>query len=166
MVERLIRRAASAIIAIFLLAFVAFVLAVLLDDWEFFLGHYGGTRLLEILAGPVTALVTLTVIVIRSKENADAGSSRGSVTALLALGGAIVSTFRAYGRKFGRDPWVVLFLLSGTWSLVLLWIVFPGDGPTSACPDCDSIRLPYLLFMSALWAWLAAAAWRAAGRRR
>lgn len=165
LVERIIRWVGATIIGIFLLAFVAFVVAMLVDDWEFFLRFYGGKRLLQVLTGPVAALVTLTIIIIRVKKDSDAGSSRSSFIALVAFGAAIVSTFRAYGRRFGRDLWVVLFLLSGTWSLILLWMVFPRGGPTSPCPDCGSIRLPYLLFMSALWAWLGIAVWRAAGQR-
>lgn len=163
--ERLIRRAGRVIIGTFLLAFVTFVVATLVDDWEFFLRSYGGTLLLQVLAGPVSALVTLTIIVIRSKEPSDAGSSRRSFVALRDFGAAVVSTFGAYGRRFGRDRWIVVFLLSGTWSLILLWMVFPRGGPASACPDCGSIRLPYLLVMSALWAWLGSGCWRAAGRR-
>ncbi len=163
-VERLIRRVATGIIAIFLIFFVAFVVAALVSDGNKLLGFYGG-RWLEILLGPVAAFVTLTVIVIRARTGADAGSSRSSFIALLAFGAALTSTFRAYGRKYGRDVWVILFLLSGTCSLILLWIVFPRGGPGSACPACGSIRLPYLFFMSALWGALAVSLWRAAGSR-
>ena len=163
-VERVIRRVAMGIIAIFMIALVALVLAMLADG-DMLLRFYGGKRLLLILVGPVVAFVTLMIIIIRARKDADAGGSRSRFIALFTFGVALVSVFRAYGRKYGRDAWVLLFLLSGTWSLTLLWIVFPRGGPTSACPDCGSIRLPYLLFMSALWAWLGISLWRAAGAR-
>jgi hypothetical protein len=162
MAERLIR-VAMGIIGIFLIAFVAFVIAMLVHDGARLLQFYGGTRLLQILAGPVVAFVTLTFIVVRAGKDADAGGSRSSFVALLAFGAALVPVFRGHGRKYGRDAWVILFLLSGTWSLILLWMVFPRGGPTSACPDCGSVRLPYLLFMSALWGLLGVSLWRAAG---
>jgi len=163
--ERLISGVAMTIIGIFLIAFVAFVVAMLVDDGDMLLRFYGGKRLLQILVGPVAAFVTLMFIIIRARKDADAGGSRSSFIALLSFGVALVSVFRAYGRKYGRDAWVILFLLSGTWSLILLWIVVPRGGPTSACPDCGSIRLPYLLFMSALWGLLGISLWRAAGAR-
>jgi hypothetical protein len=165
LIERFIRRAAMCIIAIFAIAFVAFVFAMLVDDGDFLLRFYGPKRLLEILAGPVVAFITLMIIIIRARKDADAGGSRNSFIALLTFGVALVSVFRAYGRKYGRDAWVLLFLLSGTWSLMLLWIVVPRGEPTSACPACGSIRLPYLLFMSGLWAWLGISLWRAAAAR-
>lgn len=164
-VERLIRRVAIGIIGVFLIAFVAFVVATMVDDGDALVRFYGGKRLLQILIGPVAAFVTLVIIILRARKDADAGGSRSSFIALLTFGVALVSVFRAYGRKYGRDAWVILFLLSGTWSLILLWIVFPRGGPTSACPDCGSIRLPYLLFMSALWGLLGISLWRAAGAR-
>jgi hypothetical protein len=164
-VERVIRRVAIGIIAIFVIAFVAFVLAMLVDDRVMLLRFFTGKRLLEILVGPVLAFVTLMMIIVRARKTTDAGGTRSSFIALLNFGVALASVFRAYGRKYGRDAWVLLFLLSGTWSLTLLWIAFPRGGPTSACPACGSIRLPYLLFMSALWAWLGIALWRAAGAR-
>ena len=156
---------AMRIIAIFLIAFVAFVIATVVADRDALLGFYGGKRLLQVLVGPVVAFATLMRIILRARKDADAGASRSRFIALLTFGLALVSVFRAYGRKYGRDAWVVLFLLSGTWSLILLWIVFPRGGPTSACPDCGSIRLPYLLFMSALWSLLGISLWRAAGSR-
>jgi hypothetical protein len=163
--ERLIRRAAMGIIAIFAIAFVAFVFASLVEDRDSLLRFYGGRRLLQILVGPVVAFFTLMIIIIRAQKDADAGGSRSSFIALLAFGFALVSVFRAYGRKYGRDAWVLLFLLSGTWSVILLWIVVPRGDPTSACPTCGSIRLPYLLFMSGLWGWLGISLWRAAAAR-
>lgn len=162
-VERVIRRVAMGIIGIFLVAFVAFVIGTLIEDGGLLLRFYGASRLLQILLGPVTAFVALIVVIRRTGRDADAGSSRRSFRALAAFGAAIVSVFRLYGAKYGRDAWVILFLISGTWSLVLLWIVAPRGGPGSGCPDCGSIRLPYLLFMTALWSILAISVWRAAG---
>jgi len=164
-VARLIRRVAMVIIAIFMIALVGLVLAMLVHDRDMLLRFYGGKRLLEILVGPVVAFVTLMIIIIRAGKDADAGGSRSSFIALLGFGVALVSVFRAYGRKYGRDAWVLLFLLSGTWSVTLLWIAFPRGGPTSGCPACGSFRLAYLLFMSVLWAWLGISLWRAAGAR-
>lgn len=90
-IERLIRRVAMGIIAIFMIAFVTFVLAALVHDRNMLLRFYGGKRLLQILAGPVVAFVTLVIIIIRSRQNADAGGSRSGVIALLSFGVAIVS---------------------------------------------------------------------------
>ena len=90
-VERLIRRVAMGVIAIFAIALVAFVLAMLVDDRDMLLRFYGGKRLLEILVGPVVAFVTLMIIIVRARKDADAGGSRSSFIALLTFGVALVS---------------------------------------------------------------------------
>lgn len=142
--ERVIRRIAAVIIALFLLAFAAFVFLSLFDDparlLRFLREAVATPGFWLVLLGPVGFWISVMIVALRLPRKARS-MDMGALGRRLHLGN-LLEAFRQYRRHFGFDLVLWSVVISGTLSTLLLWLAAAGARQSMTA---------WLIFMTLLW---------------